>query len=170
MGYVDVVKDRVLDLAGKAVKHSTRNGAVNPQTVTIDCSVDQARQLWCDPRQLSVVLGDIADVKRNSNGDYRWEIRQGAAAGNAWVSKATIDEDGVRFTGLADGDGKSIAVELRTAPYDLGTEVTLRVEAAGSAFISGAIAYAVLYRARALLQTGEVPTLAFNPSARRSAR
>jgi hypothetical protein len=170
MGYVDVVKDRVLDLAGKAVEHANGTGAVNPQTVTIDCSVDQARQLWCDPQQLSVVLGDIADVARTSDGDYRWEMRQGPAAGSGWVSKAFIDNDGVRFTGLGDGDNKSITVELRSAPHDLGTEVTLHVEAPGPAFISGAVAYTILYRARALLQTGEVPTLASNPSARRSAR
>jgi hypothetical protein len=97
-------------------------------------------------------------------------MRQGPAAGSGWVSKAFIDNDGVRFTGLGDGDNKSITVELRSAPHDLGTEVTLHVEAPGPAFISGAVAYTILYRARALLQTGEVPTLASNPSARRSAR
>jgi hypothetical protein len=93
MGYVDVVKDRVLDLAGKAVEHANGTGAVNPQTVTIDCSVDQARQLWCDPQQLSVVLGDIADVARTSDGDYRWEMRQAplpAADGSLRRSSTTM--------------------------------------------------------------------------------
>jgi len=36
--------------------------------------------------------------------------------------------------------------------------------------LTGAIAFKLLYRMRALLQTGELPTLEHNPSARPGAR
>jgi hypothetical protein len=48
--------------------------------------------------------------------------------------------------------------------------VTLRVEAPAPRLLSGAAAFKVLYRLRALMQTGEVPTIKSNPSARASAR
>ncbi|WP_280506943.1 hypothetical protein [Nocardia farcinica] len=72
--------------------------------------------------------------------------------------------------GPAAGGDAQLHIEFAEAPADLGTEVTLRVTAPVPGLLTGAVAFKVLYRARALLQTGELPTLAHNPSARAGAR
>lgn len=83
-----------------------------------------------------------------------------------WESTLVEEADGVRFV----GDGNQIEVKYRPAPHELGTEVALSVKTAAPALLSGAAAYKVLYRLRALMQTGEVPTIQSNPSARKSVR
>jgi hypothetical protein len=63
-----------------------------------------------------------------------------------------------------------IILDFSEAPRGQGTEVTLRLKTPAPALLSGALAFKALYRARALLQTGEMPTLKINPSARKAAR
>jgi uncharacterized membrane protein len=134
--------------------------------VTIGCQVERIEQFWRDPGQLSVVLGDIADVEAVGRDRYRWRLRNEPAI--VWESELIPQAHGVRFVGT--GDGNEIAVRYRPAPRDLGTEVTLWVQSPAPRLLSGAAAFKVLYRLRALLQTGEVPTIQSNPSARAFAR
>jgi uncharacterized membrane protein len=172
VSYVDVAKEQVLGpmkgvvkgAAKKVVDMQPRRAAA--QTVTIACPVERIAQFWSDPKQLSVVLGDIADVEAVGGDRYRWRLR--GEPGVVWESELTPRPDGVRFVGTADDN--TITVGYRPAPRDSGTEVTLRVEAPAPRLLSGAAAFKVLYRLRALMQTGEVPTIKSNPSARASAR
>lgn len=134
------------------------------QTVTIACQPERIEQFWRDPDQLSVVLGDIAEVEALGGDRYRWRLDEGPA----WDSRLAVEPGRVRFAGT--GDDHELVVEYRLASNDLGTEVTLRVQAPAPGLLSGAAAFKVLYRLRALVQTGEVPTIRNNPSARKSAR
>ncbi|MEI4535529.1 hypothetical protein WAE93_30445 [Pseudomonas aeruginosa] len=84
----------------------------------------------------------------------------------SWCAPDNPRRPGIRFV----GNGNQIVVKYRAAPRELGTEVTLCVQAPAPALLSGAAAFKVLYRLRALMQTGEVPTIQSNPSARESAR
>lgn len=142
----------------------TAPSAAKAQTVTIACKPERIEQLWRDPEQLSVVLGDIAEVETIGNDRYRWQLMDGPA----WESRLSAEPGRLRYVGTSDDN--ELAVEYRPAPNDLGTEVTLRVEVAAPGLLSGAAAFKVLYRTRALIQTGEVPTIRSNPSARKSAR
>jgi hypothetical protein len=63
---------------------------------------------------------------------------------------------------LANG----IVLEFGDAPQDRGTEVIARVSSPAPGVLTGPLAFKALYRARALLMTGEVPTIKSNPSAR----
>ena len=164
MSYVDVAKNQVLGVVSKVVDVQPRR--TTSQTVTIACPLERIEQFWRDPQQLSVVLGDIAEVEPTGQDGYRWRLLNGADV--AWESRLVAEPDGVRFVGNADGS--ELAVSYRPAPRDLGTEVTLRVTAAAPGLLSGAAAYKVLYRLRALMQTDEVPTIRSNPSARKSKR
>jgi uncharacterized membrane protein len=168
MGLVGVARDQVFGLVGKVAAHTGES--VNPQTVTIGCSLDEAQQFWRDPERLSVVLGDVATIEVDDVGRYRWRFLQGPAEGQAWDSELVPEDDGLRFVGSAADDPKQFAVSFQTAPHDLGVEVTVDVKAPAATLLSGALAFKILYRARALIQTGEVPTLEFNPSARPAAR
>src|SRR5437868_9728261 len=112
------------------------------QTVTIACPLERIEQFWRDPKQLSVVLGDIAEVEPVGQDGYRWSLLNGGDA--TWESRLVAEPDGVRFVG--NGDGNELAVRYRPAPRDLGTEVTLRVTAPAPGLLSGGAAYQVLYR------------------------
>jgi uncharacterized membrane protein len=162
VSYVKIAKNQVLGVVNKIIDMAPRN--VGAQTVTIACPVERIEQFWRDPAQLSVVLGDIAEIDADGRGRYRWRLS--AEPDVAWDSTLVAEADGVRFV----GDGNEIVVRYRPAPHDLGAEVTLCLKTPAPALLSGAAAFKVLYRLRALLQTGEVPTIQSNPSARNSAR
>lgn len=143
-----------------------QSGPATAQTVTVAVPVQRVQQFWTDPDQLSVVLGEIADVEHTDDDRYRWRLQQGPDAG--WESTLTVESGRIRYVGTSDGN--EIVVSYQAAPRDLGTEVTLRVKSPVPALLTGGAIYKILYRTRALLQTGEVPTLRSNPSARNSAR
>lgn len=162
MSYLGFAKNQVLGAVNRVIDKVPRRAKA--QTVTIACPVERIERFWRDPDQLSVVLGDIADVESDGRNRYRW--RSSAAPDVAWDSTLVEESGGIRFV----GNGNQIVVNYRPAPGELGTEVTLCVQAPAPALLSGAAAFKVLYRLRALMQTGEVPTIQSNPSARESAR
>lgn len=162
VSYVKIAKDQVLGVVNKVIDMPPRHAKA--QTVTIACPVERIEQFWRDPDQLSVVLGDIAEVDADGPDRYRWRLSAGSDV--AWDSTLIAETGGVRFV----GNGNQIVVHYRPALHELGTEVTLCLETPAPALLSGAAAFKILYRLRALMQTGEVPTIQSNPSARKSAR
>ncbi|GFG65243.1 hypothetical protein MKUB_27330 [Mycobacterium kubicae] len=164
MNYLDAAKDQVLGVVNKVVDMQPQRAAA--QTVTIACPVERVAAFWRDPAQLSVVLGDIAEVDSVGEDRYRW--RTLTEPDLSWESRLVTFPDGVEFVGTSDGN--ELTVNYRPAPRDLGTEVTLHVKTPAPGMLTGAAAFKLLYRLRALLQTGEVPTIKSNPSARNSAR
>lgn len=162
MSYLESAKNQVLGAVNKVIDLPSRQGRA--QTVTIACPVERIEQFWGDPDQLSVVLGDVAEIDAGERDRYRWKMS--AEPQVEWESTRVAEPGGVRFV----GQGNEIAVRYRPAPHELGTEVTLRVKAPAPALLSGAVTFKILYRLRALMQTGEVPTIRSNPSARTSAR
>jgi uncharacterized membrane protein len=166
MNYLDAAKKQVAEVAGKLADQLPQRTAT--QSVTVMSPLERVEQFWRDPAQLSVVLGDLGDVEITGPDRYRWRLRAGPVH-TSWDSRLQTDIAGVRFVGTGD-DHNEIVVTYRPAPRDLGTEVTLTTKSPAPGLLSGALAVKVLYRVRALLQTGEVPTIASNPSARDSAR
>ncbi|OBA57756.1 hypothetical protein A5647_22695 [Mycobacterium sp. 1100029.7] len=164
MSYLNAVKDHAVGIAGKVVERLPRREKA--QTVTIAAPRERIEQFWRDPDQLSRVLGEVAEVDVTGPDRYRWRLLPGPDI--AWESELVVAPDGIRFVGIADGN--ELVVSYKAAPHDLGTEVTLHAKSPAPGLLSGAVAYKVLYRLRALLQTGELPTLRSNPSARASAR
>ena len=164
MNYLDTAKNQVLGAVSKVMESQPRRSTA--QTVTIACPLERIEQFWRDSRQLSVVLGDVAEIDATGEDRYRWRLVDHPDV--VWHSRLVPGPEGVRFVGT--GDGNQLVVSYRPAPHDLGTEVTLRVETPVPGLLTGALAYKMLYRLRSLMQTREVPTIKFNPSARKSAR
>lgn len=164
MNVLDNAKDQIVGLVEKIADHAPPS--TSQQTVTVACTVVDAEELWRDAHRLSEVLGEVGEVRFSEPNRYHWHLH---AAGVAldWESGLVSDTNALRFVG---SDGNEIVVEYRPAPNNLGTELTLRTKTPAPQLLSGALAYKVLYRARALLQTGEIPTIRRNPSARASAR
>ncbi len=91
--------------------------------------------------------------------------------GTTWDCVVAVEDDAImRFVDVNPEKSAGIMVQFREAPQDRGTEVIARTTSPGPGALTGVLTFKVLYRARALLMTGEVPTIEFNPSARDSDR
>ncbi|MGK8523858.1 SRPBCC family protein [Nocardia asteroides] len=145
------------------------------QTVTIARPRAEVERFWRDPENLSQVLGDVAEVRSTEPSIYEWTLHSGTDGRTTWKTTLREEEGHLRFVGPTDADapsaqGLELELGFRDAPRDLGTEVTMRAKTPLPGLLTGAGMFTALYRARALLQTGEMPSLAHNPSARSSAR
>jgi uncharacterized membrane protein len=168
---VGEVADSVVS-AGNAVADrfvSRESGGGKPVTLTVARPRAEVEQLWRDPEALSQVLGTVAGVTITAPNRYRWKVSVPDGHIN-WDSKLVETADGLRFVGAdkrsQDNTTTEVSVQLRDAPADLGTEVTLTLRLPAPKVILRGAAFKVLYRARALLQTGELPTLTPTPAAR----
>jgi hypothetical protein len=113
------------------------------QTVTIERPRGEVEEFWRDSDRVSGLLHDAGQ-----------DIR-------------VVEAGKLRVVGAQDSENAvDVEVSFADAPRDLGTEVTLRGRTPGVGLAAGAAAFTALYRARALLQTGEAPSLEHNPSAR----
>lgn len=179
MQYLDSALNTALGTAKGQVRHVV--GALldraghhqQSQSLTIGCPQEFVRRFFRDPDRLSEVLGDVGDVQRaNSDDRLNWVFRQRPLEGMTWESSVVAEKRRLRFVD-ADNQahtGNEITIDFSEAPRGRGTQVTLRVKSSAPGLLSGALAFKALYRARALLQTGEIPTIKQNPSARKSAR
>ncbi|WP_280445722.1 hypothetical protein [Nocardia brasiliensis] len=169
VNYIDKAKDQLTDLVGKVVGGSDRSG--NSQTVTIARPRAEVEQFWRDPDKLSMALGDLGVVTATGPTSFTWTMPGHDSP--AWHTRLVAEEGRLRFLdaeGPAPGTAHEIRLTFADAPRGLGTEVTLQVNTPIPDLLMGAADFKVLYRARALLQTGEVPTIAHNPAARAGAR
>ncbi|PXX59794.1 hypothetical protein DFR70_111178 [Nocardia tenerifensis] len=163
MSYLDKAKEQLTDLAQKV----TGNSDGNSQTVTIARPRAQVEQFWRDPDALSKVFGDLADVRSTSPTSFTWTPHNAADDSPSWQTRLVAEDGSLRFVDVSSvGKGMELRLTFADAPRDLGTEVTMRVQTPIPDLLTGAATFQALYRARALLQTGEVPSLAHNPSAR----
>lgn len=173
---VDKVKQGVGGLLG-------RRADPVQQTVTIARRAADVAAALRDPAVLSAALGETGRVAREADGGYRWAL--GRRAGDDGATGAGAQEPGadavwdavlvespgaLRWSAAGDEGGPEVSFALREAPAGLGTETTVRLALPVPGLAAGAAAYTLLYRLRALLQTGEVPTITPQPAARPSDR
>lgn len=160
--------------AGRVLLRQGRTDDVQQQTVTISRPVENVLVACRDADVLSTLLGSHGSVRLEAAGRYVWDV-----AGTTVTTRLHAEPNRVVFSrtgdgedGEGEGDGEDVlVVEAWPAPRWGGAEVVLRL--AGPALpvpaglVGGGLAFTLLYRLRALLQTGEVPTLGDVPSARR---
>ena len=173
---------RAVNNAGKAVNNAgqTVGGFVRramdrpldarrPQTVTVAAPRAQVMQFWRDPENLTRVFGDRVRVETAEVNHVRWTWEV-AGTTTTWDTRVDVTEEGLAFVGEDDADtpGPRVVLATADAPRGLGTEMTLRAEVPAPELVTGAMTFTALYRARALMQTGEIPTLQGSPSTRES--
>ncbi|MEU1995738.1 SRPBCC family protein [Nocardia gamkensis] len=173
MHYIDDTKHLLSDLVGWLIESASSYSS--SQTVTIARPRAEVERFWRDPANLSEVLGDVAEVRSTEPSIYEWTLHSGTDGRTTWKTTLREEDGHLRFVGSEDEDsasarGLEVDLGFRDAPRDLGTEVTMRARTPLPDLLTGAAMFTALYRARARLQTGEMPTLAHNPSARSSAR
>ena len=166
MALLDQAKEQARHLVEKVTGSEGREPGV--QAITISRSRQEVVSAFRDPDFLSQIFGDIADVDAAGPNQLRWTFHHDGKNDAAWECVITAGDDEVTYGGA--GSATEIVIACRDAPQDRGTEVIARVSAPAPGLLTGPLTFKALYRARALLQTGEVPTIRRNPSARNSQR
>lgn len=151
------------------------------RSITIGKSAEELYRLWRKPGTLSQVMNHFAEVHEADKGLAHWQMH--APLGQTWEwDSHIVEERENEFTHWESLEGSSLpnegSVQLQAAPGNRGTEVKLRfqfkppggvvgtataklMEAVPKTFIGKA-----LRRFKSLAETGEIPSLERNPSAR----
>lgn len=173
MHYIDKTVGQMAALIGKvagsvvgSVVGSASSGA-NSQTMTIGLPRPEVERFWREPENLSAVLDGIADIRAVAPDRFEWALAPGSDDTIIWESAVVAEENSLRFVDATEADAVQVQLNFADAPREQGTEVTIRAKTPIPDLLAGAGMFAVLYRARALMQTGEIPTLESNPSARK---
>ncbi len=167
---------------GGTTTSGASNGAPEVERwITIGKPADEIYRFWRSPGNLSQIMADLGDVTELDGERSHWEARLPGGKTVAWDSRIVEDRPGelIRWESLPGTDiPNEGAIRFRSAPGDRGTEAGLSMwfEPPGGAVGEAAVNFLgfapraattkALHRLRSLVETGEVPTLAHNPSAR----
>lgn len=153
------------------------------RSITIGKSPEELYAFWRNPDNLAKVVAHFAEVTPQRDGILHWRVRGPLKQVFEWDSEHT-EEQPNRVLSWQSLPGSSLLnqgrITFEPGPDGVGTEVTLRMQfepplggiGAGlvNAFhkIPRTIAGQTLRRFKSLAETGEIPTLAQNPSGRGS--
>ncbi|MFH5801231.1 SRPBCC family protein [Haladaptatus sp. CMAA 1911] len=166
-----LVRERSDDWDGKSVE----------KTVTVQKSADDLHELWRDPESLTRIMDHFADVTPAGTDRQHWEVHGPTDRSVSWDAEIVSDRPGdlLRWRSVEGADiPNEGTIRFRDAPEDRGTEVTLTIsfDPPGGAFGDAVSEYLgilpetltkqALRRFKSLAETGEIPTLEGNPSAR----
>lgn len=151
------------------------------RSITVGKPADELSELVRDAESLGRIVGHFADVASAGEDRHRWSVRGPLDRSLSWETRIVEDRPGERLR-WEPVDGTPIldewSVEFRPAPGDRGTEVTLRVgfDLPGGPLTSRGVERldvvpetlvgVALDRFKSLAETGEVPPIQGNPSAR----
>ena len=184
--------DRVRGLAASVGERGvgTREPASVEKSVTVGRPAEELYGLWRDPESLAAIMAHFAEVTPAEDGDggdggdgtrQHWEVRGPADRSVSWDSEIVEERPGelLRWESLPGADlPNEGSVRFRDAPDDRGTAVTLsmrfdppggRLGDAAAEYLGvlpEAVTMKSLRRFKSLAETGEMPTLEGNPSAR----
>src|SRR3954471_1259917 len=168
---------KVVGEAGKALGADPEQPNRAVQTLTISASADELFGFFRDATNFQRILRNVVEVQPAGERSVRWRVPGPDGHDLQLDAELTEERPGelLRWTPGADGGTPAeLEVRLRPSPVGAGTAVTMRLEpqaadagaAAPQGAVAGALVIKTLYRTKALFETGEVPTLEKNPSAR----
>jgi uncharacterized membrane protein len=168
---------KVVGEAGKALGTDPEQPNRATQTLTISASADELFGFFRDATNFQRVLRNVVDFEPADERSVHWKVPGPDGHDLELHAQLTEERPGelLRWTpGTVGGSSGELEVRLRPAPVGEGTAVTMRLqpESGGAATdapqgaVAGALVVKTLYRTKALFETGEVPTLEKNPSAR----
>ena len=151
------------------------------RSITVGKSPDELYELWRDPDHLSDVMRHFAHVTSRGSDRLRWIVDGPGGREVSWETRfveeapgellrwespadATVPNEGtVRFRPAAGDRGTIVTLTLDFEPPagSLGTATLERLDVVPESFVGVA-----LDRFKCLAETGEIPTLQKNPSAR----
>lgn len=153
-------------------------------TLTVGRPAEALYRLWREPFTLNRLMAGFAEVTPTDGDGRHWELREPLGRTLSFDSRVVEDRPAelIRWESTEGSAVKTQGwVRFRPAPADWGTEVTLHVafsppggplvEALAQRLraIPGLRVMTALRRFKSLAETGELPSLDHNPSARASA-
>ena len=171
-----------------AAQLSGSNGAIKPsgatvveKSVTIGRAPEELIAFWRDPSKIGQIVGDWAEVTPDGTGRAHWKVKVPVGQPLEWDAHVHEESPGelLRWHGGHDTPAPvEIALRFCPAEGDKGTEVTLWLRFAPSGMagnvlshlpglVPATLALKALRAFKSLVETGEIPTLAHNPSARK---
>lgn len=153
-------------------------------SVTIGKSPQELYDLWREPKVMSQIMGGFAEVRKIDEERMHWIIPGMMGMNWEFDAKSVEQRPGelIRWKSISGSvPAHGGEVWFRPAPGDRGTEVTMRFRIDSSANMLHQAAFTVapaitkmairrmLMRFKSLAETGEIPSLKNNPSARRRA-
>jgi len=151
------------------------------KSITIGRSRDELYDFWRNDQNLARIHGHFAEVTPVDHKTTHWRAKVPLRQSFEWDSVLTVEEPGEQISWMSlpgthfPNEG---TITFRPAPGGRGTEVKLTqrfeppLSPVSSAiakvfrFLPAAITDKALRRFKSLVETGEIPTLAHNPSAR----
>ncbi|UGT55327.1 hypothetical protein [Nocardia asteroides] len=148
----------LLDLAHRVPRLLGHDHGTRTQAITIARPRAQVAAFWHDPDNLDRILDGIAEIRPAGPDRCTWVFGAGTEAETRWETEVIDLDGGLSFLGSGDAVGEwRVRVSFADAPHGLGTEVTVRTRTPLPRPLTRAVVFTALYRARALLQTGETP-------------
>ena len=161
-------------LAYLGTKSSKQSQPSARSTVTLNCAPEEAYRFWRDFENLPRFMRHLESVTVQSDGTSRWTAIGPRGSKIQWHAEIVKDNpnQSITWRSLPDSDiNVDGFVEFKTAPADRGTQVTAETHFRGAASILGQkLARAIgkspkflmtqdLRRFKALVETGEIPTI-----------
>jgi uncharacterized membrane protein len=165
----------------RALGANTTAATTIEQSITVGRPADDLAEYWRDPEHLTRILGRVAEVEAVGDDRHRWTVHGPLEWSVSWETRIVEDRPGEVLRWASGPDApvpNEWTVRFRPAPTDRGTQVTLAIRvdppagALGDAamkrlgFVPRTITGEALDRFKSLAETGEIPTLERNPSAR----
>ena len=166
----------------KQEKMGTADGVpVIERSITVEKPADELYRYWRDPRELSKILGKFGEVTAVDGNRMHWQMNVPFRRKMEWDTQIVEDRPGQILRWESVEGAKMLnqgTVRFIPAPGDWGTETKLyfRFEPPGGtlgkkavkslSIVPRLLAERVLRRFKSLAETGEMPTLERNPSAR----
>lgn len=149
------------------------------RTITVGRPAEELAEYWRDPEQLSRLLDGIVEVSDAGGNRRHWSVEGPLGRTVSWETQTMLDRPGEELRWRSIGDAvvpNEWTVRFDETSNGEGTQVTLSVAveppggAAGRAvagrLLPASLLGTVLDRFKSLAETGEIPTLEKNPSAR----
>lgn len=176
---LDVVCARQLSRNGRDAGTASDASTVE-RSLTIGQPLDEVYRRWREPQTLPRIMEQMADVTPTDDRHARWSVRGPLGRTLTWETHLVEERPNelLRWQSLPGADlANEGSVRFRPAPGDLGTVVTLRLRfdppggPLGAAMkltdvVPKMVVGNALRRFKSLVETGEIPTLDRNPSAR----
>lgn len=157
------------------------DGPTVTRSITIDRPANELYETWRDPYYFSKMMGHVGEVTAPDRDRFHWTVHGPRNRNVEWETRivekiegeylrwettegATVPNEGwVRFRPAPGERGTAVTLTLRFDPPggEVGNEVLKRL-----AVVPEALAGTALDRFKALVESGEIPTLEKNPSAR----
>ena len=151
------------------------------RSLTIGRSAEKLYKLWLEPDTLSQVMRPAAEVEGSGDGTSHWQLHLPLGQSLEWDTRVTEERphELIRWGSLGGAQLPNESwIKFEPAPAGRGTVVTLHSEfrppggalgkAAAELFdaVPKTLIGKTLRRFKSLAETGEIPTLEYNPSGR----